>query len=614
MTPTTQLEVIFLAALRELQLELNGSLTFEVPSNPEFGDYSTNLAMRLFAQQASDLDFKAAYPNPQTVAKAIQDLILADIKLSPKSIIEDISIAGPGFLNIKLSTSFLMEQLLQMATHLDRLITQPDRGKTAIVEYSSPNIAKPFTIGHLRSTIIGEAVANLLEAKGWTVKRDNHLGDWGTQFGKQIYAIKAWGDEAEIEASPQPVKKLVELYVKFHEAAEVDPTLEDAARAWFKKLEDGDAEARRLWQKCIDWSWKEFEGLYQKLGVTFTENNGRGYGESFFEDKMTGILEQLESNPQIDYRSGEDGAKLVFFPNDELPQLMIIKKDGTTLYATRDLATDWFRLQTYGSDITIINEVGAEQALYFQQIYRIEQLLGWYTAVQRVHVKHGLYRFKDKKMSTRKGNVIWLEDVLSEAEERAKQLAVRPKTGSSESAEAHTSLLSSEELLSNSRAIGLGALKWNDLKRSSHMDVVFDWDEMLSMQGNSGPYLQYTNVRCLSILEKAQATSDDKNSSIANHIDPLLYILMPSEKLIIRQLLQFDEIVTKAATEFAPHHLATYLYQLAQSYNSFYNTQPILSAKVLPAEKTVRLALTATVQRVIEEGLKLLGIQTVAKM
>ncbi|MCD8484533.1 arginine--tRNA ligase [Candidatus Woesebacteria bacterium] len=444
-------------------------------------------------------------------------------------------------------------------------------------------MAKPFTIGHLRSTIIGDAVANLLEATGWTVKRDNHLGDWGTQFGKQICAIKKWGDEEEIAQSERPVKKLVELYVKFHAEAEENPELVDEGRAWFKKLEDGDLEARRLWQKCIDWSWKEFNQIYEELGVRFTENDGRGYGESYFEDKMDVVVEELETKNLL---TDSEGARLVFFPDDQYPPLMVIKKDGTTLYATRDLATDKFRLQKYGADVRIINEVGAEQSLYFQQIFAIELMLGWVEPDQRVHVKHGMFRFKDGKMSTRKGNVIWLEDVLQEARERAQQLGDDPE---------HAQTIAS--------AVGIGALKWNDLKRSAHLDVVFDWDEMLSMEGNSGPYMQYTVVRGKSVLQKWQESGFTATATTEADITP--------EGLeILRLLSRYGEAVERAAQEYAPHLLANALFEIAQSFNTFYNKHQIVADGV----PQVRIDLVNATVAVLSHGLGLLGIETVDRM
>jgi arginyl-tRNA synthetase len=452
------------------------------------------------------------------------------------------------------------------------------------VEYSSPNIAKPFTIGHLRSTVIGDAVANLLQATGSTVFRDNHLGDWGTQFGKQIYAIKTWGNEEEIENSDRPVKLLVDLYVKFHTEAEKNPALEDEGRKWFKKLEDGDEEARTLWKKCVQWSMKEFKKIYKMLNVSFTENpeNGyMGYGESFFEDKMGPVIKELKEKNLI---KESKGAQLVFFKDDKYPPLMILKEDGATLYSTRDLATDKFRLEHYGKEIKVINEVGAEQSLYFRQLYEIEQMLGWYKSGQRIHIGHGMYRFKDKKMSTRKGNVIWLEEVLEEAVKRAAQLA---KT----EVDKHVS-----------QKIGIGAIKWNDLKRSANQDVVFDWDDILNMQGNSGPYMQYTYVRATSVL-KDQAVSSEYS---------LNYSVDQEEKELLHSLSLFNEVIEQAADRFSPHILTTYLFELAQKFNMFYQNHPILKAD--PEIKSLRLFITNATAETIKKGLQILGIETVDKM
>jgi arginyl-tRNA synthetase len=466
------------------------------------------------------------------------------------------------------------------------------------------------------------------------VLRDNHLGDWGTQFGKQIYAIKNLGLEskaaniAQIEASENPVKELVKLYVEFHEKAEVDPSLEDSARAWFTRLEQGDTEARALWQQCIDWSFVEFERIYQRLGVSFYDGfaGGRGLGESFFEDKMGAVLAELEEKlgPKGQYQESKC-AKLVFFPNDELPPLMILKQDGSTLYATRDLATDRYRLQEFGPDVLIVNEVGAEQSLYFKQIYRTEELLGWFTPGQRVHVKHGLYRFKDKKMSTRKGNVIWLEDVLEEAHKRAFSLGKNEYTfeefevlnrslKKSPAAQKHS--LKVAEHWNTSEKISIGALKWNDLKRSAHLNVTFDWDEILNMQGNSGPYMQYTYVRTRSILSKAESMHALQIDTLLNGAMHLQKRYTTDERKILRLLAEYFDIVRFAAAEYAPHHLCTYLYELAQAFNAFYNKEQVLEVEdgVLTQNAHFRIALTATVGMVLQNGLQILGIQTVDRM
>ncbi|HYD34807.1 MAG TPA: arginine--tRNA ligase [Vitreimonas sp.] len=599
---TTYLTTLITQALTDLTLPVPATIHLEHPADPTHGDYASNVAMVSIGQlaQLPVGDATPQYKNPRQLAEAIKESIQHQLEASSEpSLVTTVTVAGPGFINFHLSEHFLMAEMGRVIEKRGEIVEQVNEGKKAIVEYSSPNIAKPFTIGHLRSTIIGDAVANLMSAVGWTVYKDNHLGDWGTQFGKQIYAIKTWGDEAALDNSSQPVKDLVALYVKFHEEAEKNPALEDEGRAWFKKLEAGDEEARRLWHKCIEWSWKEFKRIYKLLDVNFTENEGKGYGESFFEDKMAPVIAELEAKGLI---KESEGAKLIFFPNEQYPPLMVMKKDGATLYATRDLATDYFRLHHYGHDILIVNEVGGEQALYFQQLFAAEQLAGWYQPGQRIHVKHGMYRFKDGKMSTRKGNVIWLEDVLQEAFNRVQAQAKTP--------------LDEQSLWK----IAVGAVKWNDLRRESAKDIAFDFDEITNIQGNSGPYLQYTYVRAQSVLSKAEKAINIDKDSLFNNVMQLgeSYELAPTEKDILRNIYIYSEIVEKAADEYAPHHLATYLFNLAQTYNTFYNHEIILPKDITTDQVTnqvyFRLALTQAVSMILQHGLGLLGIQTVDQM
>lgn len=607
------------SALQALGIEYDQEIQLEHPADPDHGDYSTNIAMKLFATVGKE----KGYSNPRSFAEVLVEKLgnwetplssgqtgKLEVDQVSKSPSFQVSVAGPGFINFSLSEEWLVAEMQRVNDQENISINNENQGKAAIVEYSSPNIAKPFTIGHLRSTIIGDAIANLLEATGYQVFRDNHLGDWGTQFGKQIYAIKTWGDEKVIANSDNPVKELVALYVRFHEEAEKDPSLEDEARAWFKKLEDGDAEAKRLWQACIDWSWTVFEKMYQQLSVTFTENNGRGYGESFFENKMAEIILELREKNLLEV--GEKGAELVFFPNDELPAMMILKKDGSTLYATRDLATDKFRKTNprYKNVDLIINEVGAEQSLYFKQLYRLEEMLGWFNQGERVHVGHGLYRFKDKKMSTRKGNVIWLEDVLAEAINKAKIMIAASKKGNFDD---------SVDLDQLAQAIGIGALKWNDLKRTSSMAIMFDWDEILNMQGNSGPYIQYSYARTQSILRKnveSGMLDIDLHSTLHTSTRLSENTLQPNqeEKAILRIIYQFPEIVSKAAKEYAPHLVASYLFDLAQSFNTFYAKHSVLGEDVAEETKEFRLQLTQAVGKILKSGLNLLGIVAPERM
>ena len=563
-------------------------IKLERPNNPGFGDFSSNVAMTSFP------GLKDKFKSPRDLASKIKENLE---KLDPNI---ETSIAGPGFINFKIADSFFLKILDELVRGKDNLTKSKKQSQKVIVEYSSPNIAKPFTIGHFRSTIIGDSMANIFESLGYQVFRDNHLGDWGTQFGKQIVAIKKWGDEAALDKSDNPVKDLVELYVKFHQEAEEDASLEDEARACFKKLEDGDEESRRLWQKCIDWSFKEFDRIYARLGVKFTENNGRGYGESFFEPLLKDLIIELKEKGIAS--EGKGGASLIFFENDKYPPLMIQKGDGATLYATRDLATDKWRLEQkkYRGDNAarpiIVNEVGAEQSLYFQQIYEIEKMLNWYLPEERHHLKHGLFRFKEGKMSTRKGNVIWLTEVLDKAKEKALELT------------------KNEE---NAEAVGIAALKWNDLKRKAELTVNFDWNEILNLQGNSGPYMLYAYARAKSILRKATEQEIDLKRIEKEEFNKNKLSLSENEKELIKLLNEFSVVIKRAQSDYAPHHLCTYLFNLAQTFNSFYNKQQILDDSTREEDRLMRdfrLKLTTYLALVIKTGLNLLGIKTLERL
>lgn len=577
-------------------------IKLDVPGDMEHGDYSTNIALTMFGNDQLSIPYDQ-FKNPRELAEQIKDEILKQVQNDKEIVIDRIDVAGPGFINFWLKKEILFDILVDILNNKDTFgQSDINKSKKVIVEYSSVNIAKPFTVGHLRSTIIGDAIANLLKATGWDVFRDNHVGDWGTQFGKQIYAIQTWGDLDEIEKSDNPVKILVNLYVKFHEEADKDPSLDDKARAIFKRLEDGDVEIRRIWEKCIDWSWKEFTRIYEILGVSFDKEfeNGRGLGESFFENKMQVVVEELENKNLL--QEGKEGAKLVFFENDKYPPAMILKKDGATLYHTRDLATDKYRLENYKPDL-IINEVGAEQKLYFEQLYEMEKMLGWYSNDQRVHIYHGLIRFKEGKMSTRKGNVVWLDEIINQAIDRAKKLG------------SESDVLAQE--------VAVGALKYNDLKRDSKTEIIFDWDEILNMQGNSGPYLQYTYARTQSVLDKAKKYDSENQDKL--DLSATNFQLSQEESNILRSFMHFSETISEAAKMYAPNLLCSYLYDMASKFNTFYNKHWILQKvdadtkalsyqNVTPEMQNFRLALTAATGQIIKNGLNLLGIKAPVKM
>lgn len=567
--------------------ETSGSTDFnlEFPENAAFGDFSCNVALILAKREGK---------NPRELAESIKSKLVKSDQLA--QIVDRIEVAGPGFINFWLTRSVLVNELEKIQKEGEKYgSTQSGKGKLAIVEYSSPNIAKPFGVGHLRSTVIGDAIANLYEATGWKVMRDNHLGDWGTQFGKMIYAIKTWGNEDAIEQAENPVDELVKLYVKFHEESKKDESLEDSARLWFKKLEDGDSEARRLWQKCVDWSWIEFNRVYSAMGIKFNPefNSGRGLGESFFETRMPAVIKELNEKHLL--KTGEDGAKLVFFAKDKYPPLMILKKDGTTLYATRDLATDTYRKEKYNPDL-IINEVGSEQSLYFQQLFEIERILGWYKEGQRVHVGHGLYLTEGKKMSTRAGKTVKLDDVFNEAIERAKKLQKDDAKPASAEADSIAN--------ASARQVGIGAIKYYDLSHHPDTNINFDWDSMFALEGNSGPYLQYTVARTNSVLAKSKTYVQGTTLYV-------VYSNLNDEELtVLRSLIKFSEVIETAAKTYSPNLLCNYLYDLASKFNSFYNADKIIGSK----NQEFRIMLTVGTGQVLKNGLKLLGIMAPERM
>lgn len=589
-----------------------------VPTDPKNGDYTTNAAMQIASRENK---------NPREITEQIVQKLHQVKEIDQK--VSKIEVAGPGFINFWLNDKALsknMQNILREKEDYGK--TKLNINKKVIVEYSSINIAKPFTIGHLRSTIIGDAVANLMEATGWEVLRDNHVGDWGSAFGKQIYALKNLGKGSleenirEIEATENPVKVLVKLYIEFHEKAEKDDSLFDKGREWFKKLEEGDSEARKIWKLCIEWSWKEFEKIYKLLGVNFSDKfqGGRGLGESFFEDKMPAVIDELDEKGLL--KKGEGGAKLVFFDQEKYPPAMILKSNGTTLYHTRDLATDKYRKDKFDPDL-IINEVGAEQKLYFEQLFEMERLLDWYKKEQRFHLMHSLIRFKEGKMSTRKGNVIWLDEVLEKAEEKAlflqntehsftedgKEVISKSKK---HSLSARKHVLGAGQGINVAEDVAIGAIKYNDLKRDPMTTYSFDWDEILNMQGNSGPYLQYTYARAKSVLRKAKykAVGSRQQAIDQKKLVTSVQSLVPEEAVLLRTLPHFPEVIAEAAERYAPNLLCNYLYELAQKFNTFYNAEKIVGGE----REEFKLVLTAATAQVLQNGLGLLGIKTLEKM
>lgn len=536
----------------------------EATENSDFGDYSSNIALQHEYRVSS-------IGSPRQNAEAIVEKLKTNKKLL--SLADRIEIAGPGFINFWLRKDVLVDNLLQIASEKEKFgISDIGRGKTVVIDYSSPNIAKSFGIGHLRSTIIGQALYNLYRALGYEVVGDNHLGDWGTQFGKLLYMI----DKEKLKKFD--IARLEELYIEFHQLAEKDPDLEEKAREWFKKLEEGDPTAKSIWQKCVDVSVKEFNRIYDILGVKIDF----AFGESYYEGEMRGLMNDARVQRFIE--AGEDGAEII-----ELSQfgiktpLMFLKKDGTTTYATRDLATIKFRVRKWNPDL-IIYEVGVEQTLHFRQVFAAARLLNLVNdSVELIHTAHGLYLAPDgKKFSTRKGKTIKLEEVLDEAIARAKKL------GSS-----------TREL---AKQVGIGAIKYYDLMHAVQSDVVFDWEKMMNLEGNSGPYLQYTVARCNSVLAKS-----DKS---LNKLENGKWQMENEELTVLRSLIRFPEIISMSAKMYSPNLLCSYLYDLAQKYNSFYNKDKIIGSD----NEEFRLALTNGVGQVLKNGLAILGIQAPERM
>ena len=496
--------------------------------------------------------------------------VRGDLDFSECDIVEKVEKVA-GFTNIFIKKEKLLKEAESLNYEIEykNKLGEAGKGKTVVIDYSAPNIAKPFGIGHLRSTDIGQTIYNIYQILGWKCIGDNHLGDWGTQFGKLIVAIKKWGDK-EIEA--MTIDDLEKLYVKFHEEVEKNPELEDEGREWFAKLENKDVEAREIWQKCIDISIKEFDRVYKMLDVKIDYT----LGESFYEDKMDVVIDELKAKKMI---SKSQGADIVEFEN--MPPILIRKTNGTTTYFTRDLATIKYRVDTWNPDL-IIYEVGSDQILHFRQLFEVAKKLGYNQNF--VHIPHGMIRWADGKFSTRKGHTIHLEEVIEKAMEEAKKIAPD----------------NSEEKI---MAVAIGAIKFNDLSQDPKKDIIFDWERVMSMDGNSGPYLQYTYARCLSVLAKSKILEQKNLEGLPAEVNA-------EELALLREYYKFEEKIVEAAERFNPAVIAEYLLGVARKYNEFYAKHRIIGE----AKETWRIFLTKTTASTIKTGLGLLGIKTLEKM
>ncbi|HUW24224.1 MAG TPA: arginine--tRNA ligase [Patescibacteria group bacterium] len=565
-----KLEVELDKVLKKLQIK-GVKIAFEHPANLNFGDYSTNIALI-----AAKLQGKNPRELAEEIAKTWRELSLPDF-------VEKIEVAGPGFINIWLKFSALGTQLAKVLERGDQYgSSKQGKGQTVVIDYSAPNIAKPFGIGHLRSTNIGQALYNLYRFLGWKTIGDNHLGDWGTQFGSLIVQIKK-AEREGLRLNDLTVADLEKMYVQFHKEAADHPELEEEARAWFRRLEDGDEEARRIWQTCVDISLKEFDWVYQLLGVKIDY----AYGESFYLDKMAAVLDDCRKKGLL---KESKGAQVVEISGMKVPA-MLVKSDGATTYLLRDLATIRFRRETWQPDLYLY-EVGADQALYFAQVFAIAAMLSYGQKDQFIHIAHGLIRWATGKFSTRRGVTIHLEEVLGEAISRAKEIMTQAGVAKD---------LASEEQAKVARAVGIGGIKYNDLKQNPRTDIIFDWNQILTFSGNSGPYLQYTYARIQSVLKKA-------SQAPGKFVPPAG--LSPEETALLRTIYQFPEVIIEAAKVFSPNLLCHFLFDLAQKFNLFYDKQRIIGSD----NEQFRLSLAAASGQVLKNGLTLLGIETLERM
>ena len=453
-------------------------------------------------------------------------------------------------------------------------------GKNMLVEFSSPNIAKPFHIGHMCSTIIGGSLEKIYNHLGYNVSRLNHVGDYGTQFGKLISAYSRWIDEEAL--AKDPFSELLRIYVKFHDEAEEDPSLEDEARANFKKLEDGDPDSIRQWLHFKEISIKEFEKVYKTLNIEFDSYNG----ESFYTDKMGEIVQMLEEKKLL---VDSDGARIVDLSDVNLPPCLVIKSDGTTIYITRDLAAALYRKRTYDFYKNVY-VVGNTQSLHFQQLFAVLRKMGFDWVDGCVHVGFGLVKFPDKKLSTRKGDVIFLEDVLSEAVKRTMEV-INTK---------NPNLEGKDEV---ARKVGIGAVIYAFLKNNRERDIVFSWEDIVNFDGDSGPYVQYTYVRGKSILRKAGY--EPKTADLS--------LLSSEEEFNLAKLIGgFGDAVKEAGERYEPFVVTRQITEIAKAFNKFYNSHPIMNAD--ENIKDARLQLVIATCTTIKAGLRLVCIETPENM
>jgi arginyl-tRNA synthetase len=556
--------MIFEDDIKELLKEYSENVILEIPPDPKLGDY----AFPCFGLA------KQLKKSPAEIARDISS------KFRQTENIEKAEAAGP-YVNFFVNKAKRAEIVLKdVMKKKDRYGSSRDgKGKTIVIDFSAPNIAKPFGIGHLRSTVIGNSLNKIYSFLGYKCIGVNHLGDWGTQFGKLIAAYTKWGDEKELEK--EPIKYLYGLYVRFHTEAEKDEQLNDEARQWFKKLEDGDKEATKLWELFRELSLEEFKQHYAKLDIKFDSYNG----ESFYNKMLDKTIETVKSKIKTEI---SDDALIVNLDEYAMPPLLLRKSDEASTYATRDLAAALYRIKEYRPE-KILYVVGVTQQLHFRQAFKVLELMG-YKKEMFEHVNFGTMSFKEGKMSTRKGNIIFLEEVLDRAVELAGKIIE----------EKNPNLENKKRV---AEQVAIGAMIFADLRNDRIKDIVFDWDKVLSFEGETGPYVQYTHARCCSVLRKARI--------IPNKAD-MKFLIHTEEDEVVKLLERFPEVINDAAKSNKPHILASYLIDLCQNFNNFYQKHTIVSMENEYSD--ARLILTDCVRTVLRSGIGLLGIKAVEEM
>ncbi len=568
---TKEIATLIYAAANDTALSIESIVEMiEIPPNPEMGDYA--FPCFKFA--------KAFRKAPPIIAKELCETI------NHGEFVSDI-VANGGYINFFMDKACFAREVLQEIAQKGASYGKSTVGcgQNVLIDYSSPNIAKPFHVGHLRSTMIGNALYNIFNFIGYTSVGINHLGDWGTQFGKMIVAYKKWGDKETVEQ--EGVKELNRLYVKYHDAAKEQPSMDDEARSWFVKMQTGDDEALQLWKWFTDVSMIEFNKMYERLGVTFDSFAG----ESFYNDKMEAVVAELKEKHLL---VESDGAMIVDLEKYNMPPCLILRRDGGTLYPTRDIAAAFYRKNTYDFS-KCLYITALDQNLHFAQWFKVIGEMGYEWEKDLVHIPFGLVSLDTGKLSTREGNVVLMDDLLNEAVAKAANIID----------EKNPSLENKQQV---AEKVGIGAIVFNDLYNSRIKDVLFSMDKMINFEGETGPYVQYTHARASSVLGKASKVE----GSTAQAID---YQLLTDESSVgvFKLLAQFNEKVVDAAYKYEPYIVTRYVVDLAQAFNRFYNENNILNCGDENL-KQARLAVVDAVKTVLASGLTLLGIAAPDKM